>query len=52
MVGGLAVGVLGTMLFTEMMEGFDMEEMFEEATEEFDGDLIHFLIMGGNPKNN
>ncbi|MGE7905823.1 sporulation protein [Peribacillus sp. NPDC094092] len=46
MVGGLAVGVLGTMLFTEMMEGFDMEEMFEEATEDFDGGFDSFFDSG------
>ncbi|KOR86960.1 hypothetical protein AM233_25190 [Bacillus sp. FJAT-22058] len=46
MVGGLAVGVLGTMLFTEMMEGFDIEEMFEEATEDFDGGFDSFFDNG------
>jgi sporulation-control protein len=46
MVGGLAVGVLGSMLFTEMMEGFDVEEMFEVAAEDFDGGLDSILILG------
>lgn len=46
MVGGLAVGVLGTMLFTEMMEGFDIEEMFEEAIEDFDGGFDSFFDNG------
>lgn len=45
MVGGLAVGVLGTMLFTELMEGFDVEETFEEATEDLDGGFDSFFIM-------
>ncbi|CAH0313435.1 Sporulation-control protein spo0M [Peribacillus sp. Bi96] len=46
MIGGLAVGVLGTMLLTEMMEGFDVEEMFEEATEDFDGGFDAFFDNG------
>ncbi|MFD6443016.1 sporulation protein [Peribacillus sp. NPDC060186] len=46
MVGGLAVGVLGTMLFTEMMDGFDIEEMFEEATEDLDGGFDSFFDNG------
>jgi sporulation-control protein len=46
MVGGLAVGVLGTMLFTEMMEGFDVEEMFEETAEDFDGEFDTFFENG------
>lgn len=45
MVGELAVGVLGTMLFTELMEGFDVEETFEEATEDLDGGFDSFFIM-------
>ncbi|MBT2649405.1 hypothetical protein J7E52_22315 [Bacillus sp. ISL-34] len=45
-VGGLAVGVLGTMLFTEMMDGFDVEELFEEATEDFDGGFDSFFDNG------
>ncbi|MCO0598519.1 hypothetical protein NGI46_13865 [Peribacillus butanolivorans] len=46
MVGGLAVGVLGTMLFTEMMDGFDVEERFEEATEHLDGGFDSFFDNG------
>ncbi|MFF2497897.1 sporulation protein [Peribacillus sp. NPDC058075] len=43
MVGGLAVGVLGSMLFTEIMDGFDVGEMFEEAAEDFDGGFDSFF---------
>ncbi|WP_207439173.1 hypothetical protein [Bacillus sp. SD075] len=46
MVGGLAVGVLGSMLFTEMMDGFDVEEMFEVATEDLDGGFDSFFDSG------
>ncbi|TKH05776.1 hypothetical protein FC682_07605 [Peribacillus simplex] len=46
MVGGLAVGVLGSMLFTEMMDGFDVGEMFEEATEDLDGEFDSFFDSG------
>ncbi|TKH08740.1 hypothetical protein FC678_19420 [Peribacillus simplex] len=46
MVGGLAIGVLGSMLFTEMMDGFDVGEMFEEATEDLDGEFDSFFDSG------
>ncbi|MEF2098366.1 sporulation protein [Bacillus sp. CFBP9009] len=46
MVGGLAVGVLGSMLFTEMVDGFDVGEMFEEATEDLDGGFDSFFDSG------
>jgi sporulation-control protein len=34
------------MLFTEMMEGFDVEEMFEETAEDFDGEFDTFFENG------
>lgn len=46
MVGGLAVGVLGSMLLTEMMDGFDVGDMFEEAIEDLDGGFDSFFDSG------
>ncbi|PRS26209.1 hypothetical protein C6W19_25690 [Bacillus sp. RJGP41] len=46
MVGGLAVGVLGSMLLTEMMDGFDVEEMIEETAEDFNGEFDSFFDSG------
>ena len=36
MIGGLAVGVLGSILISEMLDGLMDEEMMEEATGEFE----------------
>jgi sporulation-control protein len=47
MIGGLAVGVLGTMLVTEMMENFNPEEMFEGATEDLEEGFDSFFDDGG-----
>ena len=47
MIGGLAVGVLGTMLVTEMLENFNPEEMFEDATEDFNEGFDSFFDDGG-----
>ena len=47
MIGGLAVGVLSTMLVSEMMEEFEVDDLFEEATDVFDGGLDSFFDGGG-----
>lgn len=47
MIGGLAVGVLSTMLVSEMMDEFEMEGLLEEATDVFEGGFDSFFDGGG-----